>query len=430
MGLTKVTYSMIEDAPANVIDFGAVGDGVTDDTVAFTEAITAVSALNGGTVYIPQGVYKISSTLNINNSNVRLLGVGGDFTHDGGSGVDAATKLVWAGSTDGTFISIVSPSGSTKSKITGCGIFNLELDGAGVAGKGIYIKSHNNGIFENIMLSEFRLKSLEMTCYVSGTELAEAADNQGNMLSNITARNLSTGSGVGFWFDGSSNANTSYNKFESLTGIYNEQPAFVFANADTNVCIQFRAFRSISTTTWGYEFYGKTASGSVGGDGNYMFYCQAPSTYGIVLKGTTSGFTDGTESNYFLIDSGNGTQIPTAETGSIAVGKTLKGTDFGGTSAKFAMAEDVSKAITERNLMTSETLRVYNNSNAHLTFAANNNNSWNINVDGTLGDLRFVRLSGTGSFDLPSHLTYNGSPVTYGTADSGGTGYRVLRIPN
>jgi len=34
MSLTKVTYSMIKDAPVNVADFGAVGDGVTDDSVA------------------------------------------------------------------------------------------------------------------------------------------------------------------------------------------------------------------------------------------------------------------------------------------------------------------------------------------------------------------------------------------------------------
>lgn len=34
MSLTKVTYSMIEGAPPNVLDFGAVGNGVTDDTAA------------------------------------------------------------------------------------------------------------------------------------------------------------------------------------------------------------------------------------------------------------------------------------------------------------------------------------------------------------------------------------------------------------
>ena len=31
MALTKVTFSMIEGAFVNVLDFGAVGDGVTDE---------------------------------------------------------------------------------------------------------------------------------------------------------------------------------------------------------------------------------------------------------------------------------------------------------------------------------------------------------------------------------------------------------------
>jgi hypothetical protein len=42
----------------SVKDFGAVGDGVTNDTAAFTAALAYVDSLpSGGTVYIPQGIY-------------------------------------------------------------------------------------------------------------------------------------------------------------------------------------------------------------------------------------------------------------------------------------------------------------------------------------------------------------------------------------
>lgn len=38
---------------ANVLDFGAKGDGVTDDTQAIQRAINFVASKHGGTVYFP-----------------------------------------------------------------------------------------------------------------------------------------------------------------------------------------------------------------------------------------------------------------------------------------------------------------------------------------------------------------------------------------
>jgi polygalacturonase len=40
----------------NVKDFGAIGDGVTNDTAAFQSAINTVA--DGGTVYLPAGSYR------------------------------------------------------------------------------------------------------------------------------------------------------------------------------------------------------------------------------------------------------------------------------------------------------------------------------------------------------------------------------------
>jgi hypothetical protein len=45
------------DAVFNVRDFGAIGDGATNDTDAFAAASLAVSAANGGTLVVPPGTY-------------------------------------------------------------------------------------------------------------------------------------------------------------------------------------------------------------------------------------------------------------------------------------------------------------------------------------------------------------------------------------
>lgn len=49
----------------SVKDFGAVGDGVTDDTAAIQAAITATLSINGGAVYFPNGTYKTTSAISI-----------------------------------------------------------------------------------------------------------------------------------------------------------------------------------------------------------------------------------------------------------------------------------------------------------------------------------------------------------------------------
>jgi hypothetical protein len=85
MSLTKATFSMIDGALVNVLDFGAVGDGVADDTAAIQAAINSLnpyvysSPMNyqqgGGTVFLPRGNYLVSSTIRL-PSNVILAGTG------------------------------------------------------------------------------------------------------------------------------------------------------------------------------------------------------------------------------------------------------------------------------------------------------------------------------------------------------------------
>lgn len=56
-------------------DYGAVADGVTDDTTAVQDAINAVSTAGGGTVFFPEGSYKLTAAV-VPKDGVSLLGVG------------------------------------------------------------------------------------------------------------------------------------------------------------------------------------------------------------------------------------------------------------------------------------------------------------------------------------------------------------------
>lgn len=64
MSLTKASYSLINGAPINVLDYGAVGDGVTNSTAAIQAAINA-AAVNNQLLYFPTGTYLVTDTLTI-----------------------------------------------------------------------------------------------------------------------------------------------------------------------------------------------------------------------------------------------------------------------------------------------------------------------------------------------------------------------------
>lgn len=76
MALTKVTYAMISGALVNVQDYGAVGDGTTDDTAAFTAA-----AALGKPMWMPQGNYVVSAPVTITSG---LFGAGAGDANTGG----------------------------------------------------------------------------------------------------------------------------------------------------------------------------------------------------------------------------------------------------------------------------------------------------------------------------------------------------------
>jgi hypothetical protein len=74
--MQRTVESKLRDV-VSVKDFGAVGDGVADDTLAINRATKYVANLGGGTVYYPPGTYKITRAIRLDNYDIET------FTYSG-----------------------------------------------------------------------------------------------------------------------------------------------------------------------------------------------------------------------------------------------------------------------------------------------------------------------------------------------------------
>jgi len=81
----------------NVLDYGATGNGTTNDTTSIQNAANAISS-TGGVLYFPPGNYLISSAISISNST-QILGAGGIAgMQSGGTSFNIAISTVTSNS--------------------------------------------------------------------------------------------------------------------------------------------------------------------------------------------------------------------------------------------------------------------------------------------------------------------------------------------
>jgi hypothetical protein len=402
MALTKVSFSMINGGPLNVLDFGAKGDGTTDDTAAIQAAIDFAATQNGNVILIPNGTYKITSTLLITTSNIMLQGQGGDNLHDGGTGAFPSTTILWGGGVfAGSMFQFYTIQNVANAKINGGGLANMFLDCAGLLAGGVTFISVSNAVLDHLTIMHPTYVGVQLTNYISG-QIAEAADSQRNFITNVNVRCLDLAACLnanGYILTSNapfvSNANTSFNTYTYCSGQFQNGTGFLLLDADNNNLISCTAF--MIGTGKGLDIQGA--------DSNYFYdFSSSGFPSKLFVRGTASGFLNDPKSNCFLFpDQGNGTTYPTVDAGCAIY---WQGSDGVGVNSKFnktIISDSNATAIALYPLISTCSAIIDNTAqnNLKLTKTGDFANAWGINVgSGASGNDFRINPIGTGRVNI------------------------------
>jgi parallel beta-helix repeat protein len=220
----------------SVKDFGAIGDGTTDDTVAINAAIASVNSTGGGMVIIPSGNYLVATSLSITLlSNVALVGQGQS--------------------------SVLKAASVSRNIFTGSSISNVLL-------KDFYVDCTNQGgTFNGIYITGFTNSE------INGVTIYNAAGFGWLIFTAVNSKFLRNTINITRQWDGMTiSTGSSGNIIEGNTVLNSYDSGIGFTNTVGTVCVGNYVNRSGVIVSGSYVAPGIDAAGAVNADitGNYV----------------------------------------------------------------------------------------------------------------------------------------------------------------
>lgn len=312
--LNDVDAAVYETVPRigrHIAEFGAVGDGTTDDLTPLTNFFNSAIANPGVPHYLGNATYATSAALpTINVSGVRIYGSGPTSVSD--VGTMQCTTIKKIGSAGGTLLTVAPNTGASAQRLEAIVIEGVNFNGGQLAARGLLVQSVRGGTF-NVYAEEFTTAGIELGVV---STLGEARDLQNNNI-RISGRNQYTTAPI-LLLNGDSGANVSLNRFEIVDVSHKDGTAIVCVNPDNNIWDYVRVYRNA----------GGTATNSIEWRGGATLalatraetYNKLTCTVAAIAKGTGTYTVAAQDISIKTLDLENGSPVPTIETGASVAG--------------------------------------------------------------------------------------------------------------
>lgn len=390
----------------DVRDFGAVGNGVADDAASITAADAAISAAGGGILFFPAGTF-IAGSMIVRNSNVIWQG----------SGIGATVIQAKAGTTMQALVATLNAYAlfgtGSLSGVFAIGLRDMTLDG-----------NKSNG------------------AHCDGFALYGAVFSLDNYeIANFTGKGLHTDFGIPgaipHGFNAQSNSNNALIHDCDAQGVLwagPSDPSIVNNNIYRNLNYNFEASNNgtgcklINCHFWGSSFDSRQASVGVrlNTPGNLLINCVSEgslvhqihlrSNGNVIIGGNLYYFSDPAAAVYGITIGDSGASISSANN---QIKTKIDNCGLGAINFNSDGGQNEVEATGVFSI------------------------TGGVGFTGTIGANDTVRLKFFGSGVVNGNITLEpnasvflpsfgsgGGQISVGAADSGGAGFRVLRVPN